>query len=268
MEAMDFKLPRTLSLLDRRFRQHAVPGAGPWLVRFGDEIENVGMRIFCFPCAGGGVGDYREWAVECAPQAEVIAMQLPGRGARFGETPVQSIVALVEELVPAMAGLLDRPFVLFGHSMGGRIAYALANRLKRTGLPAPEVLVVSASRPPTMRGNGAASMPDLELRRYLENLGGVPRQALENAEIMEFMLPLLRAEFQLNDSLPLPVEPLLCAVVACGGKEDRVIQEKDLEGWGLVSRGDFRLEMFPGGHFYLREERTRLVQMLLNYVKL
>ena len=51
------------------------------------------------------------------------------------------VFALVEAVVNIVP-LLDKPFVLFGHSMGALVAFELARRLMRDRNPLPERLFV------------------------------------------------------------------------------------------------------------------------------
>lgn len=44
--------------------------------------------------------------------------------------------------------LLDKPFALFGHSMGALVVYELARKLAQDNGVKPFVLIVSACRPP------------------------------------------------------------------------------------------------------------------------
>ena len=56
-------------------------------------------------------------------------------------------MALIDELIAAILGHLDRPFAVFGHSLGGLAGFALVRELERRGLPTPVLLVVSGSEP-------------------------------------------------------------------------------------------------------------------------
>ena len=72
--------------------------------------------------------DAREWRGydELVPDADLVAVELPGHGARAGEPySAEAAVAVVEEAV-RRAG--PRPVVLAGHSLGGYVAAAYAHR--------------------------------------------------------------------------------------------------------------------------------------------
>lgn len=220
------------------------------------------LRLFCFSFAGGGAIDFRDWSRDCPDGVEVYAIQLPGRGARIHEPPLTRIEDVANVLAGAVAGLLDRPYALFGHSLGGRVGFALARRLKVLGRPAPQVLAVSACRAPGLSGINVANLSDDAFLRHIATLGGTTSDVLGNAELMELILPVLRADFLLHDSLEAGPPRLDCPVLACGGTEDPNVVRADLEAWRGVG-GGFDLRLFPGGHFYLREQRRELIATLM-----
>lgn len=255
-------------LENSRVRQLNVLGGSDWFVRFGKAKRSPSLRFFLFPFAGGVANEFRDWAPNCPKNVEVFALQLPGRAARFDDAPVTDISELVDRMLPALAGHLDRPFVFFGHSLGGRIAFALAQRLQLLRLPEPKLLAVSASRAPHISSLDVSTLSDAEFRDYLVSLGGSSREALENEALMELMLPVLRADFQLHDSLRPQHGVLECPVLAFGGVNDSLVTEIDLQGWREYTRGAFHLRMLAGGHFYLREGRRALIQALFDELRI
>lgn len=244
-------------------RPHLVSDKSNWIVRFGAARPTAAFRLFCFPYAGGSPTDFRDWSVDCPEDVEVVALQLPGRGMRFQEPLLTDMEQLIEALGNALTSYLDRPFAFLGHSLGGRIAYAVAQRLKALGLPAPQLLAVSASRAPDASGRNVSNLSDQAFRLHLQDLGGIPQDLLEDEELMELMVPVLRADFLLHDSLVASPVMLDCPILACGGLDDREVTESDLDRWRNFTDGSFTLRLFPGGHFYLREHRRTLIAILI-----
>src|SRR5215213_1931004 len=101
------------------------------------------LRLFCFPYAGGGAAIYRLWPQNLPSEVEVCGAHLPGRGTRLREQPFTGLDALVDAAAEAIAPSLDKPFALFGHSMGAMISFELARRLCDQGRPQPTHLFVS-----------------------------------------------------------------------------------------------------------------------------
>ena len=49
-----------------------------WEVRW-HPAKHAKVRLVCLPHAGGGSVAYQAWAVDLAPDIEVVAIRLPGR---------------------------------------------------------------------------------------------------------------------------------------------------------------------------------------------
>lgn len=235
-------------------------------IAFRKPQKQARMRLFCFPYAGGSASVYRTWQDDVPPEIEVCPVQLPGRERRFREKPFTRVDLLAEELHKALVHLLDLPYAFFGHSMGAIVGYETAHRLVEAGHAAPVHLLVSARRAPQVPDHDEPyyNLPEPELREKLREINGTPAEVLANAELMELMLPLVRADFELNDTYvytdrPLPSWP----VTAFGGLLDPEVDHEHLEAWKEITRGPFRVRMFEGDHFFLHEGRKPLIQAVL-----
>jgi len=238
------------------------PQNDPW-ISFRKPRPQARLRLFCFPYAGGGALIYREWADDMPSDIEVCPVQLPGRERRLREKSFTHIEPMIEALVPALTPYFDMPFAFFGHSMGATVGFELAGRLEKDGLPTPQHMVASARRGPQLPPEDDKqyyTLPDDEFKERLREIQGTPEQVLENEELMDLMLPLLRADFELIDTYrPTTTPPLSCPITAMGGLGDDEVPREELEAWGEMTRRRFRLRMFPGDHFFLHEERKALV---------
>lgn len=222
-------------------------------------------RLFCLPFAGGGASSYRGWRAELPADLELCALQLPGREARFGEPLLTDMDAMVEGTLQAILPLRDLPFAFFGHSMGAVIAYETARRLAAMGGPQPELLAVSGrsapfleARVPPMHG-----LSDADFIEGLRRLEGTPAEVLENAELMELVLPVLRADFRAIETYRWREGPPLQArLLVLGGETDPDTDPSSLRAWAEVTRSGSRCELFPGGHFFLNTQRERLLALL------
>ncbi|MBA3805834.1 MAG: thioesterase, partial [Acidobacteria bacterium] len=196
---------------------------------------------------------------------EVTAIQLPGRGSRMQEPPATSIPQLVEELMPVVLARRDLPFAFFGHSMGASISFELARRLRREGAPGPLHLFVSGRSAPQLDRNYPSlhALPRAELLEELKRLNGTPREVLEHAELMELLLPILRADFSICDTYKHAEEPPLnCPITVFGGLEDSFIPRPRLEAWRVQTAAAFTLRMLPGDHFFLHSQKSLLLRLL------
>ncbi len=237
----------------------------PWLA-YHQPAPRAALRLFCFPYAGGSAFIYRSWAESFPLPVEVCPVQLPGRGSRIGEAPFTQMPRLVETLAREMRPWLDKPFAFFGHSMGAIISFELARLLRGEGAPKPAHLFLSARpAPETPRTHPPTyNLPDAEFREELRRLNGTPREVLEHPELMEVVLPLLRADFELIQTYAYqPEPPLDCSISAFGGLQD-CIERDDLQGWRRQTNAGFSLRMFPGDHFFIHTAQPTLLRMMSN----
>ncbi len=209
-------------------------------------------RLFCFHHAGGAASFYREWPDLVPPGIEPVAVQLPGRADRLREPPFEAMGPLVDALVPVLDPLLDRPFGLFGLSMGAYVAWALAHRLRERARPLPVLLcVASAAEPgwPGDRVDWAALAADPT--GFLGGIGGTPPELLADPGLVDFLLPILRADLTVLDTLRLdPTEPLDLPIRAFAGTDDAEGEPGRMAGWCRRTRGRFALDVVSGGHFF------------------
>ncbi len=225
-----------------------------WLPYYQARVE-VDLRLFCFPCAGGSAVLYRDWQAALPPAVEVCAVELPGHGLRLQEPPLRRMEALVSALVTGLVPYFDRPMVFFGHSMGALIAFELARGLRAAGSPLPGALWVSSHRAPQLPNPDRTHhlLSDSQLAEKIRRLGGTPPAVLEHPELLELILPTLRADFEVLDTYEYRAGPPFdIPVVALGGLNDLPLPRSQLEPWGEQTRGAFSVRMFPGGHFYLQ----------------
>jgi len=152
--------------------------------------------------------------------------------------------------------MLDKPFAFFGHSLGALVSFELTRRLRREYGVHPVRLFVSAGRAPQIprRGPPIHALPEEELLAELRRLNGMPGELMEHEELMEIMLPLLRADFAVYETYVYTNEPPLnCPISAFGGIQDHRVKDSDLEAWRAQTNVSFSLRMFPGDHFFLKQ---------------
>ena len=223
------------------------------------------LRLFCFPYAGGGVSIFRAWSDSLPADVEVCPVQLPGRGTRLMEPPFTRLSPLIQALAQALFPLMDKPFAFFGHSLGALVSFELARQLRREYAVQPVRLFISADRAPQIPNRDPAihSLPEGEFLVELRRLNGTPREVLEDEELRQIMLPLLRADFAVYETYGYSTEPPLnCPISAFGGSQDHRVSRSDLEAWREQTSVSFSLRMFPGDHFFLNTTQPVLLRVL------
>jgi medium-chain acyl-[acyl-carrier-protein] hydrolase len=223
------------------------------------------IRLFCFPYAGGSAAIFRTWADVLPKFIEVCPVELPGRGARLREEPVADFSKLVHLTAAGLLSFLNKPYVFFGHSLGALIAFELARYFRKQGLPEPVRLFASGHTAPDFPAVHAPihHLPDPEFLAELRSLNGTPEAVLANRELMELLLPILRADFAINETYVCePDAPLNLPISVYGGLRDRDVTRESLEAWKKHTRAEFTLQMFNGDHFFLQNNQQTLLEIL------
>lgn len=224
------------------------------------------LRLFCFPHAGGGASVYKSWAERLPEEIEVCAIQLPGREERLSETAYTRMPNLIWSLAHALHPHLEaKPFAFFGHSMGGFVSFEMARHLRALGDTGPVKLFVAAQRAPHLPDPDpyVHNLPDEQFIEKLRTLNGTPQEVLQNAEVLEFALPLLRADFAVCETYHYVEEaPLSCPIKAFGGVADKEISYDQLAAWREQTTSSFTVRMFAGDHFFVESERDLLLRTI------
>jgi medium-chain acyl-[acyl-carrier-protein] hydrolase len=226
-------------------------------------VAGARLRLFCFPYAGGGASIYSTWPRTLPPQVEVVAVQPPGRENRLAEPPFHDLSELVAAMHLHLAPQLhELPFAFFGHSNGALMAFELARSLRRAGDPLPLCLFASGRPAPQLELDDPPvhDLPHDAFVEELRRLEGTPEEILQNPEILELLLPLLRADFALGETYRYREEPPFpFPLRAYGGADDEEVPREQIEAWGEQTRAGFLMEIFPGGHFFVNEHRERVL---------
>lgn len=226
---------------------------------------NADARLFCFPHAGGTAAVFTPWARALADRpVEVAAARPPGRNGVHGEAPSTNLADLVDGFAGAIAARADRPFALFGHSLGALVAFEVARALRDRGGPMPLHLFVSGASAP----QNPARMAPLRfiegdtafLEAVAAQYGGVPKIVLEQADLRAAVVPALRADLAFTETYVYrPAPPLACPIAAYAGSEDPIVPAEWLTQWREQTTGAFSCRLFDGHHFYLNRARDVLL---------
>ena len=229
------------------------------------------VRLLCLPHAGGSTSLYRAWPKLFPPQVEVLLVCPPGREHRLDDPFPADLLSLVRDLAVAVVPLLDRPWAVFGHSMGATVGHELVLQLLSRGHRAPVHLFASSRRAPQhYEHEGTMDLfGDEQLCAELVRLGGTDSALLELPELRELVLPAVRGDYRLLAThRTRPTGPVGCPVTAFIGDEDRRATTEGAPGWREWTTATFELVTFPGGHFYFSDRPQDVVEAVLRRLPL
>lgn len=214
--------------------------------------------VYCLPNAGGGASAFAGWHRVVPPGWWVRPVQLPGRENRIAEPPGFA----EDELAEAISLDAGRHrFWLYGHSMGGVLAWEVA---RRTTAPGLRRLCVGASAPPHVPGDWTrrwAEADDEALLGEIAALGGIPAVVLEHPRTRRQLVRVLRSDLtwlarpRAADVVPTPITALT-------GTHDSLVPQDTSARWADLSP-DVRAETVPGGHLFHVDDPGATVQALL-----
>ena len=223
------------------------------------------FRLFCFPYAGGGSAIFRPWSKQMHRYIEVVPALLPGRELRLREPACTRVEPLVESLAREIVPYLDRPFAFFGHSMGAIISFELARRLRWERRIEPDHLFISGRRAPQLPEQDPEihDLPEAEFVAEIERLKGTPKEVLDHAELMQMLIPLLRADFAVCTTYAYsPSTPLRCPITVLGGLQDETVTRAQLEPWHSQTTGACRIHMLEGDHFFINQQQSAILSII------
>lgn len=240
--------------------------------------QQDGTRLICFPNAGGTAGLYASWRPHLPVGVDLWPIELPGHGVRSSEEPATDLTELARTALAALSGDLadGRPYALFGHSLGGLLAFELARLIERTDLPRPRLVVVSAVRAPHQERGRPVAADDDELLQWLLSSGGLPDELLRHVGFVRRLLRTLRADLEMADAYRLPdPAPLHSPLHVIGALADPVapLEEladwedwQELEDWESDRTGS--TTFFDGGHGYLFQDPRPVLAHLAALLRL
>lgn len=208
--------------------------------------------MYCFPHAGAAAPDTGAWQRGIGGAVELKGLQYPGHGHRFREPLADSIEAIAAGLLRGLVPFEAGEALFFGHSMGGLVAYEVCRQLHERRLPLPRRLIVSGRAAPHAPRTGVApdTLPDAELLDYLGALGGMRAEVLNDADMCELMLPIVRADFAAcRRYAPQPEPPLPVGICVYAGDQDD-LSSLELDEWRRCTSEGCTIRRFSGGHFY------------------
>jgi surfactin synthase thioesterase subunit len=232
------------------------------------------MKLFCFPYAGGSSAVFNTWKNYIRPDIEIRAIELAGRGRRIHEAHYNDFNEVIDDVLSIIIDEIksDNDYAFFGHSMGGKIAYELTQKILEKGLPIPSHVFFSGRGAPYVLGEDDKEyhkLPDEEFKEEILDLGGTPKEFFDHPELLEVFLPMLKNDFKLaaRDNLDKEINLLPFDITVFLGKDEDLTPEQS-DSWKNYTSENCTIHYFNGGHFFINEKVEEVVEKINNTIQL
>lgn len=235
-----------------------------WYVEF-KKNPDAFIRLFCFHHSGGGASAYYPWREQLSPDIELVAIQLPGRENRFNEPLTNNLDDIMTNLTRGFHPYVSKPFFVFGHSLGALLGFEFIKAIHHHYSLYPKHLIVSATKAPHLpfRKKGISQLNDAALKEELKTYNGLDERIINNEEILDLLLPIIRNDFKIyeshyySDSKPLP-----CDILALSGIHDQTVTKEEIFAWTSYTAGKFKHLSFSGRHFFIKNYQKDILEII------
>ena len=233
----------------------------PWYLEY-KKNPHAAVRLFCFHHSGGGASAYFPWLGELSSYIEMVAIQLPGRENRFPEPLTNNLKYIINSLREGFELYKDKPFITFGHSLGGLISFEFIKSIYQSYSLYPRCMMISATKAAHMpfRMKHLSFMDDSTLKKELRIYNGIDDSILNNDELLELFLPIIRSDFSIYESYQSTnFAPLPCDILVFSGREDPTVNVAEIQAWSSYTTEKFEHISLPGGHFFVKDHQKSIV---------
>jgi medium-chain acyl-[acyl-carrier-protein] hydrolase len=242
-----------------------------WLVHQ-KTVSNSKVRLFCFHHAGGNANAFQSWQQHMGEGIEVIAIELPGRALRYNEQLLSDVKLVVDGIVHAMLPYLDKPYVIFAHSLGTMVASEVIKSMQQMNLPQPLHIVFSSCTPFYLNVSklklGVKNLSDNELIDFVANtFDGIPEQFLKDRTLLEPLVPILRADLMLEEGAFENKEPFATDITTIYCTGDKAFSEEDVKLWAKMTSKSYHHYSLPGGHLAILDNPLPFIEIINSTIK-
>ncbi len=228
---------------------------------------NQKIKLYCLPHAGGSATLYIRWKKQLASSIELCPLELAGRGKRFMEPFYNSFDDAVNDVYHLIKPGLDKhAYAIWGHSMGCLMAFELMRRIKQEGLNGPVHAFFSGRNPPHIKKDEKSlhTLPDEEFKKEVYKLGGIADEILENKELSDLFIPILKADYRILEGYTHEGEntEFDCDISVLNGKEDMDVSPEEIRQWQMYTKKTCSFYEFGGGHFYINDYDDEVIDII------
>lgn len=227
-------------------------------------------KLFCIPYAGGSAAIYEKWRKKIHSSIELIPIEYSGRGKRFTEPLCNNMDEVVDDIYKIIENDLDdTPYSFFGHSMGSLVSFELTRKIKKLNHNQPTHIFFSGKSAPNIkrRSKKLYTLDDEDFKKELLKLEGTPIEILEQEELMNIFLPILRSDFKIVEEYAYKenIERFGCNFTVLYGEDDDM-KIDDICDWQKHTNQKCNFIKFPGGHFFINNHTEEIIELVNNII--
>ncbi len=227
------------------------------------------MNIILLHHAGGDKYSFNNLIRMLPPQIEGIALEVPGRGDRFGEPLLTDTDAIINDMYKQLTPYIQRPYMMLGFSMGTLVAFLLMEKIRNAGKSLPTHTFMFARESPDYF-IGQFDQYKYESKAFWDcivNFGGVPKALLQHPELMELYEPIMRADFEaLGKYVYQEVKPFNVNATVVLGEKDKV-KDEHAKTWQKHFIPEIEMVKMDGGHFFIFENIEAVSKLIKSKLK-
>lgn len=228
--------------------------------------DNAEVSVILLHHAGGGVNYYREWLEYFPNNFDLFAIRLPGRETLYSKPPYKNLEAVLADVEKVLEPVFleGNPTFIFGHSMGGMIAFEIA-RLYSEKQKINGLFISGFGHPSLTKKIDRSRFDDSELRINM-NYSDIEESPYVN-ELLEVILPTLKNDYAICDSYQyIKKDKLSIPIIVFGGLKDKIHSPKTIEKWCDETNVGFSSFYYPGGHFFIKESFQSIIDDILKNI--
>jgi medium-chain acyl-[acyl-carrier-protein] hydrolase len=114
------------------------------------------------------------------------------------------------------------------------------------------------------------SLPNEEfIAEILRRFSGIPSEVLREPDLMDLLLPMLRADVEMIETHKYEAEAALeCPITVFGGRQDTEARFDELVAWRQHTSNSFQTQILPGDHFFIQSAQKQIVESVLRQLNL
>lgn len=224
------------------------------------------MKLFCLPYAGGSSVAYYKWKHLLKHDIKLEPVELKGRGSRYNEELYSDFEEAVNDIYMNIKDkIIEDEYAIFGHSMGSLLAFELCHKIIENNGKIPKHIFFSGYKAPHCQRKKRIlhKLPDAEFMNEVIKLGGTPIEVIENKELYNLVIPILRSDFKMLETYKYIErnKAIECDITILNGREDKLTSD-ELNEWKRHSSKNTNIITFEGDHFFINKNVNKIINLI------